>query len=105
MISLSTHVLDTARGAPLSGMTVTLERELDGGWQHVGEGVTDGDGRIGALGVALGEGVYRLGFATGDSGNSFFPEVHVIVDLDGSRDHYHVPLLLSPFGYTTYRGS
>lgn len=105
MISLSTHVLDTGEGLPVAGMAVTLERELDGGWQHIGEAVTDEDGRVQALGVALGEGVYRIGFATGDAGNTFFPEVQVIVDLDGSRSHYHVPLLLSPFGYVTYRGS
>jgi 5-hydroxyisourate hydrolase len=105
MISLSTHVLDTAEGQPLAGVSVTLERRLDGGWQHVGEGVTDADGRITALGVALGSGVHRLVFATGDAGNPFFPEVHVIVDLDDTVGHYHVPLLLSPYGYTTYRGS
>ncbi len=105
MISLSTHVLDTGEGRPLAGVAVNLERELDGGWQHVGEGVTDHDGRIAAVGVALGAGVYRLVFATGDAGNPFFPEVHVIVDLDDSQGHYHVPLLLSPYGFTTYRGN
>jgi 5-hydroxyisourate hydrolase len=89
----------------VAGVSVTLERKVDGGWQHVGEGVTDDDGRIGALGVALSGGVYRLTFATGDAGNPFFPEVPVIVDLDDSQAHYHVPLLLSPYGYTTYRGS
>jgi 5-hydroxyisourate hydrolase len=86
-------------------MTVTLERSIDDGWQHVGEGVTDGNGRIGALGDALVSGVYRLVFATGDAGNTFYPEVHLIVDIDGDEEHYHVPLLLSPYGFTTYRGS
>ena len=105
MISLSTHVLDVSVGSPASGVSVTLERRMDGGWQHVGEGVTDADGRIAALGVALGSGIYRLAFATGDAGSPFFPEVHVIVDLDDSQSHYHVPVLLSPYGYTTYRGS
>ncbi len=105
MTGLSTHVLDLASGDPMAGITVTLERSLDGGWQRVSEGVTDADGRIAALGVALDDGVYRLGFATGDAGNEFFPQVEVIVDLDSSRPHHHVPLLLSPFGYTTYRGS
>ncbi|MGH8914708.1 MAG: hydroxyisourate hydrolase [Acidimicrobiia bacterium] len=105
MTSLSTHVLDTAEGRPVAGVTVTLERSLDGGWQYVGQGETDGDGRVAALGVALDSGVYRLVFATGDAGNPFYPEVHVIVDLDGDEGHYHVPLLLSPYGYTTYRGS
>lgn len=105
MTSLSTHVLDAGQGMPAVGVTVTLERSLDGSWQFVGEGVTDENGRIAALGVALGSAVYRLVFATGDAGNTFFPEVHVIVDVDESEGHYHVPLLLSPFAYTTYRGS
>jgi 5-hydroxyisourate hydrolase len=105
MTSLSTHVLDTGLGRPASGISVTLERSLDGGWQHVGDGVTDDEGRIPNLGRALDSGVYRLVFATGDAGNPFFPEVHLIVDLDGSEEHYHVPVLLSPYGYTTYRGS
>jgi hydroxyisourate hydrolase len=105
VISLSTHVLDTAEGRPAVAVSVTLERRMDGGWQHVGEGVTDADGRIAALGVALGSGIYRLVFATGEAGSPFFPEVHVVVDLDDAEGHYHVPLLLSPYGYTTYRGS
>ncbi|HEY7469452.1 MAG TPA: hydroxyisourate hydrolase [Acidimicrobiia bacterium] len=105
MISLSTHVLDTGTGRPLAGVAVALERKVDGGWQHVGDGVTDGDGRIQTLGVALAGGIHRLIFATGDAGSPFYPEVHLIVDLDESEQHYHVPLLLSPFGFTTYRGS
>jgi 5-hydroxyisourate hydrolase len=105
MTGLSTHVLDTESGQPASGVKVTLERSSDAGWQHVSEGTTDDDGRVAALGVALGAGIYRLVFATGDAGNPFFPEVHVIVDLDDAREHYHVPLLLSSYGYTTYRGS
>lgn len=105
MTGLSTHVLDTVSGLPAAGVQVTLERSSDGGWQHVGEGVTDEGGRVPGLGVALGSGIYRLVFATGDAGNPFFPEVHVIVDLDDARDHYHIPLLLSGYGYTTYRGS
>ncbi len=105
MTGLSTHVLDTSSGRPAAGVTVTLERSSDGRWQHVNEGTTDADGRVAALGVALGSGIYRLVFATGDAGNPFFPEVHVVVDIDESREHYHVPLLLSDYGYTTYRGS
>jgi 5-hydroxyisourate hydrolase len=103
--TVSTHVLDTGEGRPADGVNVTLERSVDGGWQHVGQGVTDGNGRIATLGLALGSGVYRLVFATGDAGNPFFPEVHLIVDLDEAEDHYHLPILLSPYGYTTYRGS
>jgi 5-hydroxyisourate hydrolase len=102
---VSTHVLDTTTGLPAVGIAVTLERSSDGGWQYVGDGVTDEDGRVAALGVALGSGVYRLVFATGDAGNTFYPEVHVIVDIDDARGHYHIPLLLSAYGHTTYRGS
>jgi 5-hydroxyisourate hydrolase len=105
MTGVSAHVLDTTTGLPAAGVAVTLERSSDGGWQHVGEGVTDEDGRVAALGFALGSGVYRLVFATGDAGNDFYPEVHVIVDIDEAREHYHIPLLLSAYGYTTYRGS
>ena len=105
MTSLSTHVLDTAEGGPAVGLVVTLERTVDGAWHHVGEGTTDTAGRIGAIGPALDSGIYRLVFATGDYGNPFFPEINIVVDLDGSEEHYHVPLLLSRYGYTTYRGS
>lgn len=105
MAGLSTHVLDLSGGRPAQGVTVTLERSIDGDWQQVGQGITDANGRIGALGDALGSGVYRLIFATGEAGNTFFPEVHLIVDVDEGEDHYHVPLLLSPYGFTTYRGS
>lgn len=105
MTGLSTHVLDTVTGQPAAGVMVTLERSSNGGWQHVAEGVTDQGGRVAALGVALGSGIYRLVFATGDAGNPFFPEIHLIIDIDEAQDHYHVPLLLSTYGYTTYRGS
>jgi len=103
--SVSTHVLDTASGEPVEGVTVTMERSLDGGWQHMSEGVTDVNGRIVMLAGAVFSGVYRLVFETGDAGNTFYPQVHVVVSLDEEQDHYHIPLLLSPYGYTTYRGS
>lgn len=105
MTSVSTHVLDTASGEPVEGVTVTMERSLDGGWQHMSEGVTDVNGRIVMLAGAVFSGVYRLVFETGDAGNTFYPQVHVVVSLDEEQDHYHIPLLLSPYGYTTYRGS
>lgn len=105
MAGLSTHVLDLAAGRPAEGVAVTLERSIEDVWQQVGDGVTDGNGRIGALGDALVSGVYRLVFATGEAGNAFFPEVHLIVDIDEAEEHYHVPLLISPYGFTTYRGS
>ncbi len=105
MTSVSTHVLDTASGEPVEGVTVTIERSLDGHWQHMSDGVTDVNGRIVMLAGAVFSGVYRLVFETGDAGNPFYPQVHVVVDLDEDQDHYHIPLLISPYGYTTYRGS
>jgi 5-hydroxyisourate hydrolase len=107
--SLSTHVLDTALGKPAAGVAVTLERASDG--QRLGEGVTDADGRVrdfsGAVGLAEGE--YRLRFAVGDyfaatRRESFYSEILIAFRVGGD-EHYHVPLLLSPFGYSTYRGS
>lgn len=104
MTTLSTHVLDTATGEPAAGMRVHLARGGDVGWEPVNEFETDGDGRIAGFGDLPG-GRYRLGFETGDWGNEFFPFVHVVFNIDEARTHYHVPLLLSPFGYSTYRGS
>lgn len=106
-MSLSTHVLDAALGHPAAGVAVTLTGP-DGAVHH---GVTDDDGRVAALAPgALPGGTYRLRFdtgayfaATGQSG--FYPEVVVAVTIDADRPHTHVPLLLSPFAYSTYRGS
>ncbi|MFQ6393734.1 hydroxyisourate hydrolase [Nocardia sp. KC 131] len=105
MSTLSTHVLDTVRGAPAAGIAVTLYD----GTQRLDAGVTDADGRIGALGAALAAGTYRLVFDTGSyfaelRVDSFFPEVSVTFVVAEKR-HYHVPLLLSPFAFSTYRGS
>jgi 5-hydroxyisourate hydrolase len=111
---ITTHILDTARGTPARGVVAVLEVP-DGahGWSELGRGTTGDDGRIAAFNppvAALKPGVYRLRFATGDyfaasRVPSFYPEVHVIVRIDDPAQHYHVPLLLSPFGYSTYRGS
>jgi 5-hydroxyisourate hydrolase len=100
-VSLSTHVLDTARGEPAAGVPVRLEA-LDG--RRLAEGVTDHDGRLRDWVPAelWHAGTYRLVFATG---GTFFPEVAVVFQVADPRRHYHVPLLLSPFGYTVYRGS
>lgn len=105
MISISTHVLDTGSGDPASGLRVRLERREGAEWTEANSAVTDDDGRVSGLGSDLESGVYRLHFDTGGYGNSFYPEVFVTVDLDSSREHYHIPLLLSPYGYSTYRGS
>jgi 5-hydroxyisourate hydrolase len=105
MISISTHVLDTGSGEPASDVKVSLQRCEGDQWAEVNSATTDGDGRVSDLGSDLAPGAYRLRFDTGGYGNRFYPEVVVAVDLDDSSDHYHIPLLLSPFGYSTYRGS
>lgn len=98
--SLSTHVLDTTTGRPAAGVRVELQR--DG--QAVASGVTDADGRIRELGRELDSGTYRLIFDTRDySPEGFFSRVALDVELTGA--HTHVPLLLSKFGITSYRGS
>jgi 5-hydroxyisourate hydrolase len=112
--TVSTHVLDTARGEPAAGIPVRLERVAGPGGGEVGRAVTDADGRIADFGTGpLPAGTYRLVFDTAaaaapagsGSAGPFFPEVIVTFSTDGVRPRYHVPLLLSPFGYATYRGS
>ena len=102
---ISTHVLDTSLGKPAVGIVVVLESK-DG--RELARGVTDADGRVGALlpGGVPTAGVYRIRFATGAylGNGAFFPEVVISVSLDAGAK-YHLPLLLSPFGYSTYRGS
>lgn len=108
MSIVTTHVLDTARGRPAAGVAVRLERP-DGGL--LAEAVTDEDGRIGGLGPdELPPGSYRLVFQTGAyfaslAQQSFYPQVSVEFEIAESGAHYHVPLLVSPYGFTTYRGS
>lgn len=110
MSTLSTHVLDAMRGAPAAGVTVTLHPGIpDPGAAVLGSAVTDADGRIGALGGTLAPGTYRLVFDTGayfaaQAVDTFYPEVCVTFIVTEER-HYHVPLLLSPFAFSTYRGS
>jgi 5-hydroxyisourate hydrolase len=100
--TLSTHVLDTAAGLPATGIRVALETRTG---TPLDEGVTDHDGRIGSLGGELATGDYVLRFATaGHYERGFFPEVVVVFTISDER-HHHVPVLLSPYGYSTYRGS
>ncbi len=103
MATLSTHVLDTSRGRPAAGIAVRLESALG---EALGEGVTDADGRVGSLGGELEEGAYVLHFGTGAylGASAFYPEVVVTFRI-AADEHHHVPLLLNPFGYSTYRGS
>lgn len=106
MAGITTHVLDTAKGKPAQGVRVTLSIFRDD-WKQIARGVTDADGRLRTLteGIALQRATYRLTFETGDYGNTFFPEISIVFRIDDPGTHYHVPLLLSPFGYSTYRGS
>lgn len=104
--TISTHVLDVATGAPRPGLRVRLVRPEDDGRESiVGEGDTDEDGRIPDLlaGTPLERGRYRLAFALDPGG--FFSGLAVDIVVDDASRHYHVPLLLAPFGLTTYRGS
>ena len=114
MSAITTHVLDTSLGRPASGVAVGLELESAGGdWKQVGQGVTDVDGRVSDLlpdGFALATGAYRLTFETGpyfaaQGVEAFYGEVTIAFTVSDPAQHYHVPLLLSPFGYSTYRGS
>jgi 5-hydroxyisourate hydrolase len=103
MSGITTHVLDIARGRPASGVPVRLELRDGDAWREIARGTTDDDGRLRTL-PSINAGTYRLIFDT--SGRSeFFPEVAIVFVVSDAAQHYHVPLLLSPFGYSTYRGS
>ncbi|MFF4238176.1 hydroxyisourate hydrolase [Actinomadura geliboluensis] len=103
-MSLSTHVLDAAKGAPAAGVAVRLDRRDPDGWTVLAEARTDADGRIREWGAEPGKGVHRLTFDTAGL-SEFYPEVTVAFTIDDPGRHYHVPLLISPFAYSTYRGS
>jgi 5-hydroxyisourate hydrolase len=113
MSPITTHILDTARGCPASEVPVRLERrESETDWREIGAGQTDADGRCKTLMRAgtLSAGTYRISFDTagyyrGLAEATFYPEVRICFSVEKTDEHYHVPLLLSPFGYSTYRGS
>jgi len=113
MSQITTHILDTARGCPAAGIAVTLYRGHGDTQEALSAGSTDGDGRIRDLlpdNGPLDAGIYRLHFAVGaylarHGEDAFYPAVDVTFRLAGTGEHYHVPLLLSPFGYSTYRGT
>jgi 5-hydroxyisourate hydrolase len=123
-VTLSTHVLDATTGRPAAGLHVRLEHRGHAGWSPACEGLTGADGRLRLAGTAAGPGleagpaagpgfepgVYRITFGSGPyfaarGTASFYPEVTVTFEMTGRGEHYHVPLLLSPFAYSTYRGS
>jgi 5-hydroxyisourate hydrolase len=108
MSLVTTHVLDTSTGKPATGIAVWFEAKDGLDWRPVAEGRTDDDGRVRELGPeALEPGVYRLIFETGAylGPDAFFPEVALAFRILDGTAHHHVPLLLSPFAYSTYRGS
>ena len=111
MTGITTHVLDLTQGAPAAGVAVTLEQASATGWTVLARATTDADGRVrDAFAAPHSAGRYRLTFATGAwfaarGVTSFHPEVSVVFDVGDGQPHHHVPLLLSPFGYSTYRGS
>jgi 5-hydroxyisourate hydrolase len=106
-MSVSTHVLDAVTGRPAAGLTVTLSARGDGGWHQLTTRATDADGRVADLAADADVGVYRLSFDTDAylDGATFYPEVTVVFRITDATAHHHVPLLLSPFAYSTYRGS
>lgn len=109
MSTISTHVLDTSLGKPAAGIRVTLRRDSS----LIGSGTTDDDGRVRDLlekGSTLTEGDYTLSFSVGDyfansNRETFYGDIQISFRIGAGTEHYHVPLLLSPFGYSTYRGS
>ncbi|UUL77086.1 hydroxyisourate hydrolase [Pseudarthrobacter sp. Fe7] len=107
---VTTHILDTGAGRPAAGVAVVLFQNDDGTWREPAASSTDADGRAKDLGPErLEPGHYKLNFATGAyyaglQTQTFFPEVDLVFEVTGP-EHYHVPLLLSPFAYSTYRGS
>lgn len=110
---LSVHVLSLETGLPSANVNVTLEAQQKDKWVEINHGTTDDNGRIAALypeDKPLDKGIYRVTFKTGEwfrqkNQRSFFPEVPVVFVIDGSLEHYHIPLLISPYGYSTYRGN
>lgn len=112
MSQITTHVLDTSRGVPAPGIRISLQRPKGASWETIASGVTNEDGRISDLlekDTNLATGTYRMFFETKPyydrlERSSFYPRIPIIFEINDSS-HYHIPLLLSPYGYTTYRGS
>ena len=112
-MGISTHILDTSLGRPAAGGPVTLEARRGSGWETVGTARTDADGRARGLApeeLPLFAGTMRLRFEVAEyfkaqGRAAFFPVVEIVFEVAAPSEHYHVPLLLSPFGYSTYRGS
>jgi 5-hydroxyisourate hydrolase len=110
-MGISTHILDTSRGRPAQGVAVVLEQQLGSTWQELARGATDADGRVKPLLATIPtEGTFRISFEVAPyfqklGSEAFFPRVQIEFLVKAKGEHYHVPLLLNPFGYSTYRGS
>jgi len=113
MSGITTHVLDTSRGRPASGVPVVLEFQENDSWREIARAETDADGRVRQLlppGAPFVAGTWRLTFGVGNyfatrGVETFYPEASIVFVIRDTEQHYHVPLLLSPYGYSTYRGS
>ena len=113
MSQITTHVLDTTRGLPAKKLPISLFMQTKGGWDKLAGGVTNTDGRIGNLlpdEIKLSAGIYRMRFDTSvyfkdNNEKGFYPYVDIVFELDAGGGHYHIPLLLTAYGYSTYRGS
>jgi 5-hydroxyisourate hydrolase len=113
MSQITTHVLDTSVGKPAEGIDLTLSHLVDNEWNLLSGGTTNHDGRVSALladDIVLPAGRYKVLFVTENyfkkqGVDAFYPYAEIVFDITGDGEHYHIPLLLSPFGYSTYRGS
>jgi len=113
MSQITTHVLDTAIGKPAEGIDLTLSQFINDEWKLLGGGTTNSDGRVADLltdNKILEAGRYKVLFVTENyfkkqKVDAFYPYADIVFDITGEGEHYHIPLLLSPFGYSTYRGS
>jgi 5-hydroxyisourate hydrolase len=112
MSQLTTHILDTTKGKPAQGVSIVLFQQKNNNWTELANGITNADGRIPnflSKETILEPGIYKIRFEVKayfdkEGIASFYPFVEIVFDIT-TREHYHIPLLLSPFGYSTYRGS
>ncbi len=110
MSGITTHILDTSLGRPASGVQVTLEFANGENWAKIGSGTTNQDGRTEPLVNECQKGTYRISFEVGEyfrksKTSAFYPSVQIQFRVENPGEHFHVPLLLNPYGYSTYRGS
>jgi len=113
MTQITSHILDTSAGRPAAGVKINLSQQKGPDWISLGSALTNNDGRVSDFtgnDAILAGGIYKLTFELSDyysnlGQSSFYPYVDVVFEIDADGQHYHVPLLLNPYGYSTYRGS